>query len=109
MRMADAVNECECCLNQLFGGKLGNPAPRFNYDTLLWSFVTTFQVLTGENWNEVMYLCIRHVGWPAVTYFVSEVIIGTYVVLNLFLAASPSILPYVLLSREILPSLTETT
>jgi len=48
--------------------------------------VTTFQVLTGENWNEVMYLCIQQTGYGAVIYFVSEVIIGTYVVLNLFLA-----------------------
>lgn len=41
---------------QLFGGKFGtgDDLPRTNYDTLLWSFVTTFQILTGENWNEVM-------------------------------------------------------
>ena len=29
---------------QMFGGKLGSPPPRHNYDSLLWSFVTTFQV-----------------------------------------------------------------
>ena len=75
-----------CVGVQVFGGKLGSPAPRMNYDSLLWSFVTTFQVLTGENWNEAMYLCISHVGWSASIYFISEVVLGTYVVLNLFLA-----------------------
>ncbi|KAF1773904.1 Voltage-dependent channel, four helix bundle domain [Phytophthora cactorum] len=28
--------------------------PRANFDTLLWSVVTVFQILTGENWNVVM-------------------------------------------------------
>ena len=51
------------CGMQLFGGKLrpddeGFP-PRANYDSFLWSFVTTFQVMTGENWNEVMYEAVR--------------------------------------------------
>lgn len=71
---------------QLFGGQLGSPPPRWNYDSMLWAFVTTFQVLTLENWNEVMYVCTEHVGAIAPVYFVVLVCIGAYIVLNLFLA-----------------------
>lgn len=28
--------------------------PRANFDTMLWSMVTIFQILTGENWNNVL-------------------------------------------------------
>lgn len=44
---------------QFFGGTLRDSdgdVPRANYDTLFWAFVTTFQIITGENWNEV---CVR--------------------------------------------------
>ena len=44
---------------QLFGGKMcgldDGETPRHNFDTLLWALVTVFQVLTGEDWNAVMY------------------------------------------------------
>lgn len=71
---------------QLFGGKLGSPPPRAHYDTLLWSFTTTFQVLTGENWNEVMYSTMENVGWASSLYFLALVCIGAFIVLNVFLA-----------------------
>lgn len=72
---------------QLFGGKLGvgDEVPRSNYDDLLWSFTTTFQVLSGENWNEVMYDTVRFTGWGAALYFISLICVGSYVVLNMFL------------------------
>ncbi|KAF1332070.1 Voltage-gated ion channel, partial [Globisporangium splendens] len=60
--------------------------PRSNFDTLLWSMVTVFQILTGENWNVVMQDGWRSTGWSAVTYFVSLVVLGNFTVLNLFLA-----------------------
>ena len=60
--------------------------PRAHYDTLLWSMTTVFQVLSGENWNTVMYDCIRSVGWIAVAYYLALIIVGMFVVLNLFLA-----------------------
>ena len=45
--------------------------PRSNYDSFLWAFVTTFQVMSGENWNAVMYDAIDRAGvvW-GVSYFV---------------------------------------
>jgi hypothetical protein len=61
--------------------------PRSNYDSFLWAFVTTFQVMSGENWNAVMYDAIARTGvvW-GVSYFVLCVCIGTYIILNLVLA-----------------------
>ena len=51
--------------------------------------MTTFQILTGENWNSVMYDAITYNGsWGyfASVYFLGLIIIGDYLVLNLFLA-----------------------
>merc|ERR1719197_2469728 len=85
---------------QLFGNKFGGPSssssnqeayggdvPRHNFDSFGWSFVTVFQVLTGENWNEVLYNAIRGTGWTmAVIYFVVLNVLGNYVIFNLFMA-----------------------
>ncbi|KAL3673207.1 hypothetical protein V7S43_000930 [Phytophthora oleae] len=60
--------------------------PRANFDTMLWSVVTVFQILTGENWNGVMMDGWRSSGWSSVLYFVSLVVLGNFIVLNLFLA-----------------------
>jgi voltage-dependent calcium channel L type alpha-1D len=40
----------------------------------------------GDGWNDVMYSCIRAVGWTSTIYFVSLVIIGNIILINLFLA-----------------------
>merc|ERR1740127_202480 len=29
--------------------------PRAHFDTFVWGLVTVFQVMTGENWNTIMY------------------------------------------------------
>jgi hypothetical protein len=80
---------------QLFGNKFGqsNPEayggdlPRHHFDTFWWSFVTVFQVLTGENWNEVLYNAILGTGWTgSVVYFVVLNVLGNYVIFNLFMA-----------------------
>lgn len=71
---------------QIFGGKFGSPPPRANYDSFLWGFTTTFQVLTLEDWNAVMYHAMNTVGPASALYFVLLVVLGSYMVLNLFLA-----------------------
>jgi voltage-dependent calcium channel L type alpha-1D len=60
--------------------------PRSNFDTILWSMVTIFQILTGENWNEVFLNGWRSTGWASALYFLSLVICGNFIILNLFLA-----------------------
>jgi hypothetical protein len=57
-----------------------------NFDDFLNAMTTVFQVLTGEDWNAVMFDGIRSAGWVAAVYFCGLVMIGKYIVLNLFLA-----------------------
>ncbi len=80
---------------QMFGGKMcaesdtfaGDPTiPRHNFDTLLWALVTVFQVLTGEDWNAVMYDATLASGSWSSLYFVALLVIGNFLVLNLFIA-----------------------
>lgn len=60
--------------------------PRSHFDSFLWSMVTVFQILTGENWNAIMYDGWRSRGLVAVVYIVSLLVIGVFIVMNLFLA-----------------------
>ncbi|KAM9500375.1 voltage-dependent R-type calcium channel subunit alpha-1E-like isoform 2-T2 [Clarias gariepinus] len=77
---------------QLFGGRFifkdYTPA---NFDTFPAAIMTVFQILTGEDWNEVMYNGIRSQGgvqygmWSSI-YFIVLTLIGNYTLLNVFLA-----------------------
>ncbi|XP_054746130.1 voltage-dependent calcium channel type D subunit alpha-1-like [Anastrepha obliqua] len=81
---------------QVFGGKFNfNPEeekPRWNFDCFWQSLLTVFQILTGEDWNVVMYDGIRAyggiktVGALACIYFIILFICGNYILLNVFLA-----------------------
>lgn len=68
-----------------FGGRFP-AASRAHYDDMLWSLVTTFQILTLEGWDAVLYQAISATDWSAAAYFGSLVVLGAYVLLNLFLA-----------------------
>eukprot|EP00736_Rhodelphis_marinus_P006678 Rmarinus@m.195 len=73
----------------LYGGEfyVDGEVPRENFDDFLSSFTAIFQLLTGENWNEMMYLGIDCcMTLPAVVFYVSFFILGNYILLNLFLA-----------------------
>ncbi len=70
---------------QFFAGKIPGP-PRANFDELHFAIITIFIVLVGENWNEVMFDTTNAIGWGATIYFVFLVVIGNFVMLNLFLA-----------------------
>lgn len=74
---------------QVFGGKFSFPQgkPRSNFDGFHWSFITTFQVLSMENWQTILYDSMRSsVGYSSCFFFISWIILGNYVFLNLFLA-----------------------
>lgn len=64
----------------------GVEIPRANFDTTLNAFVTVYQVLSGENWNTVMYDGMRATNDLAPWYFISLVVFGAMIVMNLFLA-----------------------
>ncbi|VVC34211.1 Hypothetical protein CINCED_3A011574 [Cinara cedri] len=81
---------------QVFGGKFNFEAsdykPRSNFDTFWQSLLTVFQILTGEDWNAVMYNGIKAYngvsspGILACIYFIILFICGNYILLNVFLA-----------------------
>jgi hypothetical protein len=60
--------------------------PRANFDTLYWAAITVFQVLIGDNWNNVMIDCELAVSRFSALYFISLILFGNIVMLNLFLA-----------------------
>jgi Ca2+-binding EF-hand superfamily protein len=60
--------------------------PRQNFDDFLNAFIIVFQTLSGEDWNNLMYDCRRVAGITGVVYFFTVVIIGNFVLLNLFLS-----------------------
>ena len=79
-----------CCVHMkefLFCDDDASEYPRCNFDTLSNATFTTFQVLTGENWNEPFQYAVKAVGmgW-AFIYFVLLVVLSSWVALNLFLA-----------------------
>lgn len=49
------------------------------------SAITLFRVVTLEDWTDVMYTAMDHYWW-AWAYFVSFVVLGTFVIVNLFIA-----------------------
>ena len=64
----------------------GVEVPRANFDTTLNAFVTVYQVLSGENWNAIMYDGWRATNDLAPWYFISLTVFGAMIVMNLFLA-----------------------
>ena len=79
---------------QLFGGSFNFPdgRPTSNFDTIVPSLLTVFQILTGEDWNQVMYTAINSKGGREANghiyclYFVVLTLLGDYTLLNVFLA-----------------------
>jgi hypothetical protein len=74
-------------MEPIFRVRLGESYwPRHHFDDIYWSIVTIFQILTGENWNEVMYDAMRATSPIAALYFLFVLVCGNWVLLNLFLA-----------------------
>ncbi|XP_049881601.1 muscle calcium channel subunit alpha-1-like isoform X3 [Pectinophora gossypiella] len=81
---------------QVFGGKFNYDAviekDRHNFDCFWQALLTVFQILTGEDWNAVMYEGIKAYGGVgtfgivACSYFIILFICGNYILLNVFLA-----------------------
>ncbi|KAG8173687.1 hypothetical protein JTE90_011509, partial [Oedothorax gibbosus] len=81
---------------QVFGGRFNykhlEEKPRHNFDSFVQALLTVFQILTGEDWNEVMYDGIRayngisSYGALSCIYFIILFICGNYILLNVFLA-----------------------
>ncbi|KFO21438.1 Voltage-dependent N-type calcium channel subunit alpha-1B [Fukomys damarensis] len=78
---------------QLFGGQFNfkDETPTTNFDTFPAAILTVFQILTGEDWNAVMYHGIESQGGVSrgmfsSFYFIVLTLFGNYTLLNVFLA-----------------------
>merc|ERR1740128_191821 len=76
---------------QIFGGKFETES-RSTFNGFYQSTFTVFQILTGEDWNVVMYDGIqayggiKSMGPVASIYFLILFICGNFILLNVFLA-----------------------
>ena len=59
---------------------------RYHFNTMLNSMLVMFILLTGENWNDIMRTLYNANGWTAIIFVESALIIGNFIMLNLFLA-----------------------
>uniref|UniRef100_A0AAR2LCI8 Voltage-dependent P/Q-type calcium channel subunit alpha-1A n=1 Tax=Pygocentrus nattereri TaxID=42514 RepID=A0AAR2LCI8_PYGNA len=78
---------------QLFGGQFNfnQGTPPTNFDTFPAAIMTVFQILTGEDWNMVMYDGIVSQGGVkrgmiSSVFFIVLTLFGNYTLLNVFLA-----------------------
>ena len=80
---------------QIFGGKFNFinedgyvEVPRANYDSFNNAFITVFNVLTMENWQNILYDSMKSSVGPFVSnlYLISWIFLGNFMLLNLFLA-----------------------
>ncbi|XP_029428833.1 voltage-dependent L-type calcium channel subunit alpha-1S [Rhinatrema bivittatum] len=80
---------------QMFGGKYNfedRELQRSTFDNFPQALISVFQILTGEDWNSVMYNGIRAYGGPSFPgvlvcfYFIILFVCGNYILLNVFLA-----------------------
>ena len=78
---------------EFFGGKWNvetfgdiDNVPRANFDSFGDGFMTVFQVLTGENWNDLLWASYKTNGAIGWLYFLALTFVGNYMIFNLFLA-----------------------
>ena len=58
-----------------------------SFDSIGWAWITLFQCVTMEGWVDVMYMEMAAVSpFASIVYFVSLVLLGSFYLLNLFLA-----------------------
>ena len=73
----------------LFAGKLGGNNfqygnSRENFDDLFFALLTTFQIVSGENWNDVLFRSMEYDPVRGALFFVVVYFIGNLIVLNLY-------------------------
>lgn len=75
---------------QLFGGQFSTTLAtgRYNFDSFNQAFVTSFILLSMENWNQVLFNAMGNEvnKGISVVYFIACIFIGNFMLLNLFLA-----------------------
>ncbi|CAF1400942.1 unnamed protein product, partial [Rotaria sp. Silwood1] len=59
---------------------------RTNFDSLRFALITVFQIITQEDWNEVLYNGMTKIGPWSALYFIVLIVVGNYILLNLLVA-----------------------
>ncbi|CAF1073951.1 unnamed protein product [Rotaria sordida] len=59
---------------------------RANFDSFRFALLTVFQILTQEDWNEVLYNGMKKTSPWSALYFIALMIFGNYILLNLLVA-----------------------
>ena len=57
-----------------------------NFDGILSAMMSVFVVFVGENWNALWIDAFRDHGYAATAFFIAAVLVGNFMVLNLFVA-----------------------
>jgi hypothetical protein len=74
----------------LFAGKFDHSndifESRANFDTFFLSLVTTFQIVSGENWNAILLTSMHHDPYVGAIFCLLIYSLGFIIVLNVFLA-----------------------
>ena len=86
---------------QLFGGILQLPPSQYDctplypnfphcppyqhFDNFYFAFLTSFQVLMKNNWNNIMYEVVSASSFVSFFYFLIMVLLGSFILLNIFL------------------------
>ena len=91
MRSIPSMFNVVCLMSIVFyiyavaGNHLFRDIDPTHWRSLGMSFITLFRIVTLEDWTDVMYTAMEHHSWAWV-YFVSFVVVGTFVIVNLFIA-----------------------
>jgi voltage-dependent calcium channel L type alpha-1D len=73
----------ELCMQPPF---IRGAVPRGNWDGFFVGFITTFEMVTQDNWNTIMYASTRYSSTLAAVYFILLIIIGNFILFNLLIA-----------------------
>lgn len=60
--------------------------PRYNFDQPLYALITTFQILTMENWNDNLTDMYPNSGVSATIYLIVIIVVGNWILLNMMVA-----------------------
>ena len=55
-----------------------------NFDKMTTALLTLFRMLTGESWNAIAHDCAAQTSDFAMAYFITFVMFGQFIMLNLF-------------------------
>lgn len=80
--LCPAENENLCATVPFIRGAV----PRGNWDSFFVGFITTFEMVTQDNWNTIMYASTRYSSTLAAVYFILLIIIGNFILFNLLIA-----------------------